>query len=100
MAMLDHPSTKIHNESESQGKGVLDKVSKNSLAIADFFAKKTQLANYPRAQRLKKSKSRLKFQSHLGISISLFETFNLDLQSSPHKHRGLVGGSLEPCSPA
>ena len=47
-----------------------------------------------RAKTLKKVNLAWKFQSRLKISISL-ENFNLDLQNSPQKNRGLVGGSLE-----
>ena len=42
----------------------------------------------------KKFKIASNFQSRLKISISL-EIFNPDLQNSPQKNRGLVGGSLE-----
>ena len=47
-----------------------------------------------RAQILKKIKIAWNFQSRLKISISP-EIFNPDLQNSPQKIRGLVGGLLE-----
>ena len=47
-----------------------------------------------RAQILKTFKIAWNFQSRLKISLSL-EMFNPDLQNSPQKNRGLVGGSLE-----
>ena len=47
-----------------------------------------------RAQILKKFKIAWNFQSRLKISISL-EIFNPDLQNSPQKNRGSVGGALE-----
>ena len=47
-----------------------------------------------RAQRLKKINLAWNFQSRLKISIRI-EIFNPDLQNSPQKNRGMVGGLLQ-----
>ena len=47
-----------------------------------------EICTFPKGPKIEK------IQSHLKISISI-ESFNLDLQNSPQKKSGLVGGSLE-----